>query len=401
MFLAGILAITANAALYELPMKKGEMPPAAFKRYAKVQKFEPIGADLEKRIVIVESDKPIKGAVRAVEAPKVLAQGYRTHDEVNAYLDRVVDAYPKWAMKRAIGKTAEGREIFALRLRYPGVTTSPRLNNLSDRYIDLSDGTGATVDRNGKLTLERKSVYFDALHHAREIATPDVALDIVAELLEKACANKETDEAKWLKAFDVWVVPMVNPDGSERVWSGRNTMQRKNGRQVDNNRNYKEEWASCRGSSPNPGDEQYRGPSALSEKENQAVVSLLDEIRPVAAITYHSFSEMVLYPPGCPGRPRDAKVEALGQRIARALVRDSGSGTYAAGTSYDLLYPTDGDTTAALFGRYGTLAFTVEISASSVGFHPPYEGYRDDLVRRQRPGWRILLEEAHRIGKGG
>ena len=365
-----VAAVSAHAALFEVPMKPGEMPPAAFKRLAKKAVFEPVAADLEKGTVFVEAEKAPVGALRTVEAPKVIDQGYRTHAEVNAYLDRVVAAYPKWVLKRSIGKTAEGREIFALRMRAPG-----------------SPETG------------RKSVYFDALHHAREIATPDVVLDIVAELLEAACKDPKGVEATWLKAFDVWVVPMVNPDGSDRVWRGA-TMQRKNGRGVDNNRNYPPEWNVCNGSSGSPGSETYRGPSAGSEAENQAVLRLADEIRPVAAITYHSFSEMVLYPPGCPGRPKDAKTVELGQRIAKTLVRDSGRGTYAPGTSYDLLYPTDGDTTVALWKRYGTLAYCVEISSSSVGFHPPHGEYREGLLRRQRPGWRLLLEEAHRIVRG-
>lgn len=367
-----ILALPAWADLVWYPMQKGEKPPQAFRRLVKkLPGAEPVAADLEANQVVLEvpAALPVKGALTR-QSRFVLDSKYRTHGEVNEYVGKVLAAYPKWTEKRTIGTTAEGREIVALKLKYPG-----------------SPATG------------RKAVYFDALHHAREVATPEVALDIVAELLEKACAT-DGEERAWLKAFDVWVVPMVNPDGSARVWSGY-PMQRKNGRNVDNNRNYAEDWGSCRGSSGNPGDEQYRGPAPLSEKENQAVIGLLDEIRPVAAITYHSFSEMVLYPPGCPGKPKDSKVVALGQRIAQALVRDSGRGTYEPGTSYELLYPTDGDTTAALYGRYGTLAFTVEVSGSNAGFQPPFDGYRDSLVARQRPGWRLLLGEAFRIVKGG
>jgi carboxypeptidase T len=367
-----LLCATAHADLVWYPMKKGEKPPQAFRRLKRSlgAGAEPVGADLEKRQVVLEV-LPVTDTHRAARRVSqfVLDSRYRTHNEVNEYLGKVVAAYPKWVKVETLGQTAEGRDINAIRLRYPGSPDSGR-----------------------------KSVYFDALHHAREVATPEVVLDIVAELLEKACANNGEERA-WLQAFDVWVVPMVNPDGSYRVWNG-NPMQRKNGRNVDNNRNDEVDWNACNGSSDYPGDEQYHGPGPLSEKENQALKGLADRIRPVAAITYHSFSEMVLYPPGCPGRPKDPNVVALGKRIAASLVRDSGRGTYAPGTSYELLYPTDGDKTQALYGRYGTLAFTVEVSGSNAGFQPPFDGYRDDLVARQRPGWRLLLGEALRLVKG-
>lgn len=350
--------------------------PGEVTRHLAEKGWDVAGVDLEKRVVVVVGDvaaNQIDGlqVLAARGAYPVIDSGYRTHDEVLAWSRAFTEKWPRYVKKVRIGRTAEGRPIEALRLRAPD---APK------------PGAGE----------KRRAVLFDALHHAREIATPEVPIDI-AEQLVGGAQVETSEERRWLRAMDVWIIPMVNPDGSARVWAGQ-TMQRKNGRQVDPNRNYDDQrgtvWRACNGSSGSPSNEQYRGPGPLSEKETQAFVLLGDCIRPVAGITYHSFSEMVLYPPGCPGQPRDPKVVALGKKIGAALVRDSGRGTYAVGTSYDLLYPTDGDTTAALWARYGTFSYTVEISSSGVGFHPPHGGYRDDLLRRQRPGWQILLREA-------
>ena len=69
---------------------------------------------------------------------------------------------------------------------------------------------------------------------------------------------------------------------------------RKGGYGVDLNRNYVFNWKTCGGSSGYKGSNTYRGPFAGSELESQAMMQLVSSTRPSIAISYHSYSEMVL-----------------------------------------------------------------------------------------------------------
>ena len=102
----------------------------------------------------------------------------------------------------------------------------------------------------------------------------------------------------------------ANPDGyqytfdTERLW--RKTLSDNNGDGqitvgdgVDPNRNFAEHWGyDNEGSSPDPADETYRGPSAASEPETQAMQGLINRIRPKFQSNLHSFGEWLLYPQG-------------------------------------------------------------------------------------------------------
>ena len=117
------------------------------------------------------------------------------------------------------------------------------------------------------------------MHHAREIMTVEMCLYFARYL----CENYGTDPVATFLVDNrqIWFVPIVNPDGF--VYNEDNDpdgggMWRKNRRPggggcygVDNNRNYPYMWVGD-GSSGNPCDDDYRGPSAGSEPENQALM---------------------------------------------------------------------------------------------------------------------------------
>ena len=82
---------------------------------------------------------------------------------------------------------------------------------------------------------------------------------------------------------------MLNPYGYDNSWrkNGPNTgVQGTSG--VDLNRNFDFRWD--RGGSTNPDHNEYRGPSAASEPETQAIRNFVLAQRPVFGITFHSGS---------------------------------------------------------------------------------------------------------------
>ena len=72
---------------------------------------------------------------------------------------------------------------------------------------------------------------------------------------------------------DLWLVPVVNPDGLARH-------TRKNAHGVDLNRNFPSHWVDLDGSYES-------GPSAGSEPETQALMAFFDEVRPRRVVSFH------------------------------------------------------------------------------------------------------------------
>ena len=113
----------------------------------------------------------------------------------------------------------------------------------------------------------------------------------------------------------MWVAPMVNPDGHEHTRT-QDRLWRKNRRRnpdgsigVDPNRNYGYMWGTLNvnTSSHVPVDETYVGPRAFSEPETRAVRNLVARELFGGVLTYHSYSQLILYPWGYtsePGRGR-------------------------------------------------------------------------------------------------
>jgi len=168
--------------------------------------------------------------------------------------------------------------------------------------IENRDILAVKISDNPELEEGEPAVLFPGCHHAREWISVEVPYYIAKYLVD----NYTTDPS--VKALvdngEIWVIPMVNPDGhqysvtTDRLWR-KNRRFNNPSYGVDLNRNYATGFGGP-GSSGNPYDETYRGTAAFSEPETQAIRDLfLDpSIDFKAMITYHSYSQLVLYPWG-------------------------------------------------------------------------------------------------------
>ncbi|HAZ12233.1 MAG: hypothetical protein A2X86_03260 [Bdellovibrionales bacterium GWA2_49_15] len=295
-------------------------------------------------------------------------QQYKTPDEMTAFLREVNQRFPEITKLESLGKTVEGRDIWA---------------------IKISDNASVNEP-------EESKIFFNGMHHAREVMTPEIMIDVIQKLtLGYGSDNTIT---AWVENNEIWVVPMVNPDGNNRVWTS-NAMWRKNvaySQGVDVNRNYPYKWGSCNGSSGSTWSDTYRGPSAGSELETKAIMGLVSRTRPVFSISYHSYSELVIYPYGCDGVRSETRavVEPIGTEIGRLL-------GYSPGTAWELLYSVDGGDIDWLYGEFQVLPYVIEVNGSSEGFQPNYAKWRDKTVEKNRAGWRYLLERLSGPGLKG
>ncbi len=270
--------------------------------------------------------------------------GFYTLSEMEEKLDEMNADFPHLATpKYSIGTSIEGRSIWA---------------------VKISD--------NPMLDEEEESVYYDALHHAREPLSMAVSINYAFWLLE----NYETNEqVKYmLDNREVYIVPCVNPDGYEY---NRETdpegggLWRKNRRAVsdicvgiDLNRNYSFGYAydsNC--ASTQACSQTYRGREAFSEPESVAVRDFLAEIKPNTAFSIHSTAGSCLMPYGYNTSPPAYPIYS--EWASDFLSQNN----YPYGVTAQMLGYTSCGTTRSYLHSEGIYGWTLEIDGS--GFWPP------------------------------
>ena len=223
--------------------------------------------------------------------------------------------------------------------------------------------------------------------HSRELVSAEVAARFAEHLLNGYASDPV---ARWLLDHrEIHIVAQQNPDGRRRV-EGDQTVWRKNTNDsgcgaasygVDLNRNSSFLYGNA--SSSNCGSQIYRGSSAASEPETQAIQDYMEEIferqRPVTGpgtdlhtpapadtqgifLSLHSFGEMVLLPwEGLGGQnennaPNHDELTILGRKL--------GHYTDYAVARWDLLGPAGGTTVDYAYGEFGVAAYTLELGTS-------------------------------------
>jgi carboxypeptidase T len=309
--------------------------------------------------------------------------GYRTVTDHYAHLDTVAATYPGLATVVDYGDS------------WRKVNNKPGANDLRAICITKKQAGDCTLNPN---SAKPRAVLMAAIH-ARELTTAELAYRYIDELVTKY--GTDADITVLLDNTEVWIVPVANPDGRNIVESGGNApyLQRKNANDtagacsnpptasnqfgVDLNRNASYQWGQG-GSSALPCDQTYKGTSAASEPEQQALQQLFTNLWPdqhavptdaVATtatgtfITVHSYSNLVLLPPGKGGvSANDAQLRALAFRM-------SNFNGYATGTGPETLYDTTGTTDDWVYANLGPAAFTFEVgpqSGTCSGFTPAY-----------------------------
>jgi hypothetical protein len=297
---------------------------------------------------------------------------YMNPERLLERLQALANQNPQMTRLERIGQTNQGRPVWGLL-----VSSQPQ------------GGAGSAP---------RPRMIIDGLHHAREVMTPEVVVGLAEMMIQGAYFSPFLQ--KVVSRWDIWFVPMVNPDGSNIVFT-KDNMWRKNARSdsfdsgpygVDINRNYGYKWRACNGSSTSKWSDIYSGASPSSEPETQALIRLADRERPSIYLSYHSFSEFILYPFGCPEKFPAEKLmfESLAKELSAQLPRDGGRGVYAVGTPWQLLYNVDGDSMSHMHGMYGALAFTFEINRE---FQPEYIE-RIATIEKHRRAFLHLLNRA-------
>jgi carboxypeptidase T len=267
--------------------------------------------------------------------------GYHTVQTLEQDMRRLAQDNPEIVELHEIGRSVESRPLWALRI--------------------------------GERRGSARKVAFLGCHHAREWISVEVPFRLAEHLID----NASTDPVQsWLQRGEVWVAPMVNPDGHEhtrtqdRLWRKNRRRNRDGSIGVDPNRNYGYMWGTLNinTSSHVPSDETYVGPRAFSEPEVRAVRDLVARQLFGGVLTYHSYSQLILYPWGytsgaIPDETDLTEVRNLAEDMER-LIQGVHGRTYTAQQASQL-YPTAGDTVDWTYGEYDVASFTIELRPAS------------------------------------
>jgi murein tripeptide amidase MpaA len=309
-------------------------------------------------------------------ATRAVPAGYVDPTALETFLMNEASDHPSITDLTVIGVTLQGRNIYAL---------------------EISSNPGVPEDK--------PTILFNALHHSREVVTPHVVMDAITYLTDQhAAANPQVVD--WLSTYKVYCVPMVNPDGSVQVHTV-DDFHRKNmqpvcvgtNQGVDLNRNYPYHWGfgvdACERGSGSSGSEcsdAYRGPSASSELETQAMIAFAEQQQFSIAVSYHASGRFIDYPYACnDGNPDERMPE---HEIIDELMHGAADAIFAVdGVDYSVfspiaIGPVNGDDTSWYYAHVGTYALLIEVGTS---FQPSFaEGMAS--VNRNRGGWLYLLD---------
>jgi hypothetical protein len=263
---------------------------------------------------------------------------YRPHNEVIAALIALENSGV--AQAYIIGTTHEGRDIWAVR---------------------VSDNPSEDENEPGALFL--------GCHHAREWISVEVPLYIAQYLADNYYSDAEVKHL--VDNCEIWIVPVVNPDGYEysrttdRLWRKNRSDNGDGTFGVDLNRNYGYMWGGA-ASSGNTSSNNYRGPSAFSEPESQAVRDLVLAYDFRVLMSYHSFGQQTYMPWGYTWEPcPDALPMSTMSFGMREMIKETTGTIYVdwvdAPAPYLPGYLVSGDTGDWSYGELGIYSFGIEL----------------------------------------
>lgn len=299
-----------------------------------------------------------------------LDESYKDAEMVREILNAYAARFPDRCRLEELGRSHQGRPILALK-----ISDHPEVDE------------------------HEPAVLFNAAHHGSELLSVEMALDVIGRLVEGYPADPAVRNV--VNALEIWVVPMVNPDGNMAFMKFGGNAGRKNGRDLDGdgvfeedegvdlNRNYPFLWGALgeQGSRSQRRHGRYRGEAPASEPETQAMIRLADREHFVASISFHTSGTLVLSPYTIDGaaNPVPDVPWAIAEALVKAMPIQPNRKRYRVQRK---MYAVDGTDQDWHYFTHGTVALLLEGPLHN----PSAPRQRIRSVEQARPGWRYLLD---------
>ncbi|CAK1583874.1 unnamed protein product [Parnassius mnemosyne] len=235
---------------------------------------------------------------------------YHSLEDIYQWISDVALKFPKTVELHSIGKSVEGRDIYAIFIKIS--------NNKANVIIDAGIHGHEWISTAFVTFLIKKLIY-----------AQDIGDDRLNEL-----ANK----------YNWFIIPIVNPDGFDysikvdRLWR-KNRRKFDNGEGVDLNRNFDHNFGKYE-TSTNPKDDNYCGPAPFSEPESKALSEFITEKREHLKfyISFHAYGQKLIIPYGDRIKHVEnfSEMDNFGKQAILRMYKLNGV-KYSIGTTYDTL----------------------------------------------------------------
>ncbi len=236
---------------------------------------------------------------------------FHTYAQMTQELQEIADTYAEIAQLYDLGHSVQGRVIWGLK-----ITDNP------------------TVEEN------EAEVRICGCHHGNEYMSVELPLLMAWHLVQNYDINPDIEDL--VDNREIWIIPMVNPDGREMG-------TRYNAHGVDLNRDYGYIWGG-EGGSPGP----------FSQPETQIIRQHALDNNFVLSLSYHCSGDIVNYIWNYKGEP------VVDNAVTVFLSQQYGSHNgYWVVEGYDW-YQTRGDTNDFSYGCRGDIDWTIEVQSSNI-----------------------------------
>lgn len=277
-----------------------------------------------------------KASLTAPKSPKIDSSTYRDFETLMGELDQLEADFPSLVTSYEIGTSYEGRPL---------------------RVEVVSSGQVA----------DAPVVWLDCGVHAREWVSQATCMYVLDRLTSGY--GVDTAVTTLLDTYDVYVLPVTNPDGyvytwtDERLWR-KNRVPYGTCYGVDCNRNWDSNFGG-EGSSDLVCADTYHGPAAFSEVESDALRAALTSLggRVKSVFSLHSYSQYWMFPYGYTDTlPADYdemnRVAAIGVEALQAVYGTN----YVYGNIADVIYVASGGSVDYTYDNLGIVySYAVEL----------------------------------------
>jgi|GEM_PF-3214707 len=229
-------------------------------------------------------------------------------------------------------------ELQNITAMYPGIT------NLYDLGASVQGRTiwGLKITDYPDLEEKEPEVRIAGLHHGDELMSAELPLLLAWYLVENYSLDNYISEL--VNSTEIWIIPMVNPDGREATPSTR-----RNANNVDLNRDYGYMWNGG-GSSPSP----------FSQPETQIIRDHALDNNFVLSLSFHTSGDIVNYIWNYKPHPTPDDVMVTNLSNLYGSYND-----YWVVRGYDW-YQTRGDTNDFSYGCRGDIDWTIEVQNTNI-----------------------------------